>query len=147
MTIPRFPSHSQDSAYDGICCAYGEGWYSVTEDGVEKASGASFFDSTETKTWGSCPTPPPIQAPSHPPCPSGQKRYEVAVNRLCDGADTSFTLTNTCSDDVILSASVPSSFEDAVCSNAGKMQFAINVSYFFCFCECSSVQISKTTNC
>jgi hypothetical protein len=50
------------------------------------------------------PTPPPTPAPTQEPCPSGQERYQVTVQIDNYGSETAYTLTNTCSDEVILAA-------------------------------------------
>lgn len=57
-----------DSYGDGICCYWGEGGYTVKENGIEVASGGA-FDYMETKTWGSCneETNPPTESPSAVP--------------------------------------------------------------------------------
>ena len=50
-----------DSYGDGICCAYGNGSYSVTNDGNTLASGGAFRTSSETTNFcvggGTGPTP------------------------------------------------------------------------------------------
>ena len=130
---------NQDTSGDGICCMFmfGQGWYTVTEDGVEKAAGG-FFVESETTIWGSC-------APA-PPCPSGQARYQVTVKTDYHPGDTTYTLKNTCSNAIILSESNFSSpyytfRSEAVCADAGEMSFVINVSYFlFILQECESQQ-------
>ena len=52
-----------DTWGDGICCGYGEGAYSVVWDGATQVSGGS-FGSSQTTTFGSCPTPPPTKPPT-----------------------------------------------------------------------------------
>ena len=56
-----------DSYGDGICCSYGEGYYTVLVNDEEKASGGD-FDSVKTELISvDCTTPPPADTPTKTP--------------------------------------------------------------------------------
>ncbi len=83
------------------------------------------------------PPPPPTPSPTQAPCPSGQERYQVTVTTDNYGSETAYTLTNTCSNEVILEAGYTdhpagnTEYPSAeVCADAGAYTFAITVSYF-----------------
>ena len=69
-----------------------------------------------------------------PPCPSGEKRYQVTVTADNYPQETSYTLKNLCSDATILADSVldaaVANVSEAKCAPAQKMQFVIKVSLF-----------------
>jgi len=54
-----------DSYGDGLCCSYGQGSYTVTYDDVIEKEGAQ-FGSSESTTFGSCPSSPTSSAPVEP---------------------------------------------------------------------------------
>jgi len=70
-----------DAEADGICCAYGDGRYSVSVDGVVIATGSNFTDPQEHSTCvddfsppppSPPPPPPPLPSPPHNPSPPQQ---------------------------------------------------------------------------
>jgi len=69
LPAARYKFTIQDSANDGICCAYGDGKYELLVDGVSQFSGGEFGDKME-HVFGSCDlvaTPPPTPAPTQKP--------------------------------------------------------------------------------
>ena len=96
------------------------------------------------KSTGRCdaytgPTPPPTPSPTEAPCSGTQERYQVTVTTDNWPSETSYTLTNTCSNEVILEAAFadhPSSHtaypSETVCADAGAYTFEIIVSQFLC---------------
>jgi len=75
---------------DGICCGEGSGSYSVQYDGAAVASGGEFA-SSESTPFGSCVGT----------C-SGGKIVRVDISTDHYYGETSWTLTNTCTDEVIV---------------------------------------------
>jgi hypothetical protein len=50
-----------DTSNDGLCCAFGQGWYEIIVDGITVHTGGPFA-SSETITLGVCPTTEPTTA-------------------------------------------------------------------------------------
>jgi len=73
-----------------MCCNYGEGYYKVWVDSVEKGDGGLFDDS---ETVNLCSTPAPVTQPTPAPVSSCK---DVKVNILTDDypAETSWTISN-----------------------------------------------------
>lgn len=78
----------KDSWGDGLCCAYGEGGYTVTWDGVVVAEGGD-YDSSETSTFGNTcdggtgsPTQSPTQSPTDSPTASPTTSLEDGFVRI-----------------------------------------------------------------
>ena len=68
-----------DSAADGICCGYGEGWYSLKLDGVEIQRGGNFGSGEMYEFFG---TNAPTFAPTVTPKPSPEPTSEPTVSPL-----------------------------------------------------------------
>ncbi|CAB9525681.1 Subtilisin-like protease 1 (Fragment) [Seminavis robusta] len=94
-----------DSFNDGICCTWGDGYYSIYKDNALLRTGGA-YGSQEATTFGTCAPSAPVASPAPTPapvvsCPSGTTLFsaDILTDRYPD--ETSWTLTNTCDGSVV----------------------------------------------
>lgn len=124
----QFTLQISDTYGDGLCCGQGEGFFSVTFDGVEYASGGEFAKS-ESLTWGDCnigpihhDTPSPTKAPTLPPTSSPSASptscditYQVFLQTpKSNGSETSWSFASDLEPTLILRSNVESYQSDSL---------------------------------
>lgn len=118
-----------DSFGDGICCGYGEGSYSISVNENVVGEGGEFGISESTEF---CTGPTISPSPTNSPTTCDVNNFELSLNTDDYGSETTWTLNEQDSGDLVLSGGGYSSntvYAVETCLNPGCYEFVIFDTY------------------